>query len=382
MSLAYDYSQNGRLTSKIQKLTDNDAGQTTTYDYDLVGRLRSASTNNGGDTYNYTYDPNGNMKSRGIVGQGTRTYNYNKVNQLTCSYTGSSCVTTDPATLRYDYDQNGSLYTKITSAGSKAYRYNARNQMTSAAKETGGTSTMTYLDASSTERVTKDSMSYTYNLLGLSSQKPSGGSGTYFTRDDKSKLLEERVGNGTGFAHYYYLTDALGSVVAVTNAGGSKVGGGNYKYDPYGRTLNDPLANSGVSNPFGFVGGYTDSETGFVKFGTRYYDPSVARWTQQDPQKGQLSDPMSLNPYLYVKNDPLNAVDPSGRLSFFESFLAGVATTVGCGVFGLTTAGIGAGLAVFIGGPEAAPVGAAIGFPVGCELAGTAIGEFIDSNSS
>lgn len=53
------------------------------------------------------------------------------------------------------------------------------------------------------------------------------------------------------------------------------------------------------------AGGYRD-ETGLTKFGTRYYDPSVGRWTQRDPS-GQ-----DANSYAYVACNPVNAVDPSG----------------------------------------------------------------------
>ena len=62
-----------------------------------------------------------------------------------------------------------------------------------------------------------------------------------------------------------------------------------------------------------YEGGYFESSTGLVKFGTRYYNPSLGRWTQQDPVAGNLSDPDSLNRYLYVTDDPVNQVDPGGR---------------------------------------------------------------------
>jgi len=49
------------------------------------------------------------------------------------------------------------------------------------------------------------------------------------------------------------------------------------------------------------------------KFGTRYYDPTLGRWTQQDPVRGHLDDPNSLNRYLYAGDDPVNLTDPSGK---------------------------------------------------------------------
>jgi hypothetical protein len=51
-----------------------------------------------------------------------------------------------------------------------------------------------------------------------------------------------------------------------------------------------------------------------LKFGTRYYMPSLGRWTQRDPEAGKPRNPPSLNPYAYVGADPVNQVDPSGRI--------------------------------------------------------------------
>ncbi len=52
------------------------------------------------------------------------------------------------------------------------------------------------------------------------------------------------------------------------------------------------------------------------KFGTRYYNPGFGRWSQQDPLRGQLNDPTSLNRYVYAGDDPVNLTDPSGRDAF------------------------------------------------------------------
>ena len=52
----------------------------------------------------------------------------------------------------------------------------------------------------------------------------------------------------------------------------------------------------------------------FTKFGTRYYDPNVMRWTQRDPVMGSMASPTSLNPYQYGGLSPLNHVDRSGRV--------------------------------------------------------------------
>ena len=41
--------------------------------------------------------------------------------------------------------------------------------------------------------------------------------------------------------------------------------------------------------------------------------PSIARFTQQDPNKGNIYNPPSLNPYIHCYNNPLRWVDLDGR---------------------------------------------------------------------
>jgi RHS repeat-associated protein len=45
-------------------------------------------------------------------------------------------------------------------------------------------------------------------------------------------------------------------------------------------SANGPTA---AANPFRYAGGYFDADTRLTKFGARYYDPNVGRWTHQDP---------------------------------------------------------------------------------------------------
>jgi len=77
-----------------------------------------------------------------------------------------------------------------------------------------------------------------------------------------------------------------------------------------------------VANPWRFAGGYFDSSTRLYKFGTRYYNPGFGRWSQQDPLRGQLNDPTSLNRYVYVGDDPVNLTDLSGAYSNHDLLLA------------------------------------------------------------
>jgi len=94
-------------------------------------------------------------------------------------------------------------------------------------------------------------------------------------------------------------------------------------YDPFGTSTSKTEA---VSNPWQFASGYLDANTGLYKFGERYYDPQVGRWTQKDPVAGSIGNVNSTNPYVYADNLPNMLVDPSGRgaLSCFFAIVLGI----------------------------------------------------------
>jgi RHS repeat-associated protein len=112
------------------------------------------------------------------------------------------------------------------------------------------------------------------------------------------------------------------------------------------------LNTGAVNNVWGFAGGFTDT-TGLVKFETRYYDPSIGRWTQQDPVAGSIANPGSVNRYLYTNNNPTNETDTSGRCNI-QYLLEGIDLVA----LALGAAGVGIVVATL-----AAPT--VIGIPVG-----------------
>ena len=68
---------------------------------------------------------------------------------------------------------------------------------------------------------------------------------------------------------------------------------------------------------------------GLQKVGVRWYDPTVGRFLQQDPWLGSIYAPLTLNAYGYCVNDPVNAVDPSGRI---PAVIAAVVIGVAVGI--------------------------------------------------
>ncbi len=63
-----------------------------------------------------------------------------------------------------------------------------------------------------------------------------------------------------------------------------------------------------------FTGQYRDSETGNDYFNARYFGAALGRFTSPDPANAgaKMNDPQTWNPYSYVRNNPMNATDPSG----------------------------------------------------------------------
>jgi RHS repeat-associated protein len=66
-----------------------------------------------------------------------------------------------------------------------------------------------------------------------------------------------------------------------------------------------------------YVGADQDG-TGLYKMGARYYEPALGRFTQQDPIV-DLLNPKQWNRYVYVGDDPVNFVDPTGTFSLCKN---------------------------------------------------------------
>ncbi|WP_157272881.1 RHS repeat-associated core domain-containing protein, partial [Paenibacillus daejeonensis] len=67
-----------------------------------------------------------------------------------------------------------------------------------------------------------------------------------------------------------------------------------------------------VDNPFGYSGEYWDATTELQYLRTRWYDPGLGRFIQEDSFEGFMNRPSSLNAYTYVENNPLRFTDPMG----------------------------------------------------------------------
>jgi RHS repeat-associated protein len=106
---------------------------------------------------------------------------------------------------------------------------------------------------------------------------------------------------------YYYQTNAHGDVVSLTDDSGTVVN--TYTYDPWGQVLS---ASETVTNPFRYAGYYYDVSIDLYYLWHRYYDPGTRRFMAVDLLAGTQGNPDTLNRYVYVRNNPLGLVDPTG----------------------------------------------------------------------
>jgi RHS repeat-associated protein len=278
-SFNYAYTQGTQDLDVRASMTENDplSTLTTSYSYDTLGRLAQAS--NSQTTLTYGYDGAGNRTS-GPGGAST----FNSANEITSS----------PGVSSYAFDSDGNL---TSSSAGGSLTYNARNQNTAANWSGFNLTGMNYAGSGQAERSAAGSTNYATGQLGLAISNTSG-SATHFIRDATGGLLGERMPDGN---HWYYLRDGIGSIIAVINGSGATLGD-RYAYDPYGKVS---YSSGTVTNPWGYAGGYTDP-TGLVKFGNRYYDPSLGRFSQ--PESNALAPS-----YTYAGDNPVNFADPSGN---------------------------------------------------------------------
>ncbi|HZU35900.1 MAG TPA: RHS repeat-associated core domain-containing protein [Gemmataceae bacterium] len=240
---SYSYDRVGNRTAMT-----NAAG-TTTYSYDGADRLLSVTPPGSGAT-SYSYDGNGAVTARG-----SDSFTWNSAQQLT----SASIAGSDPQSFTYNGD--GLRQTRIDTA-------------------TNVTTSFVWDVASKVPVVIDDGSQYVYGANGL----------------------VEQVVNGTPS---YYLSDGLGSTLAVCDGSGTVQQ--TYSYDVYGQ------ATAGVNNhptEYGFAGQQADpTELQYLR--ARYYDPTTGRFLSRDPLSA--ADPAGHQPYAYAGDNPASLADPTGK---------------------------------------------------------------------
>ena len=228
----------------------------------------------------------------------------------------------------YAYDLNGNLETKTAKIGGAvtAYTWDAEDRLAQ----------IDFPDLTFA--------AYRYDGLGRRIEKDVNGIATRYVYDGLTILLEydglnvllARYTHGPGVDDpiilerdldssgtfelteaFFYQTDGLGSVTELTDSTGAVAR--TIVYDSYGRIAQDT---GGIVQPFTYTGRELDAESGLYFYRARYYDPVAGRFLSEDRVRFAAGD---VNLYRYVRNNPVNLIDPDGRLSTedIRNFVAG-----------------------------------------------------------
>jgi RHS repeat-associated protein len=168
--------------------------------------------------------------------------------------------------------------------------------MTSITYPSTATNTFSYngLDARVGKVDSGGTSTYSRDGTGVTAPVMSDGTANY------TPGVSERRSSTSSFVN----ADRLGSMTHLTD--GTQATTDTRQYDAFGLLTSSSGA---TATPFAFVArsGYqTDSDSGLLLLGHRYYDPSTGRFTSRDPAKD------GVNWYMYVRNSPQSSTDPAG----------------------------------------------------------------------
>jgi RHS repeat-associated protein len=350
LNLQYSYAANGNLQSHTttrgtQSWTDSYSANC----YDGVNRLTCGTESGSGTwTLNYGYDTFGN---RWLTNNSTTN-----LPPVTAEVpqTSSWYLTNNRIGNGWGYDNAGNI--QSIAGMPRTFSYDGENRQTTA---TIGTTQTTY----------------GYDGAGRRVTKTVGTATTTYVYDAKGQLAAEYGPAPTITGTWYLSDDALGSTRLMTDAAASATTMRCLDYLPFGEEVLQGYAGRGScyygagypSSPDvvsqKFTGKERDSETGLDYFEARYYSSAQGRFTSPDEFKGgivdpftgqdvetntaleyaDITDPQTLNKYVYVRNNPLRYVDPDGHdlMDAFDVLVGvgrGIASSITYGYVGAPSA--------------------------------------------
>ena len=276
----YGYNEGVANNGLIASIADNlDSSKSISYTYDELNRLATAATSGSDWGLAWGYD----------------RYNNRLSQTVTKGSAPANSVTVNTATNRvsaWTYDVAGN----VTNDGANTYAYDAENRIIS---------------------VNSAATTYSYDAFGSRVTKATGTTTVryYFGLAEKTDSAWTKNLTATpagvvewdGSAVLFKSNDHRGNAAVITDASGSVAG--RVDLFPYGEVCSQ----TGTTTKYKLTDKERDAETGLDYFGARYYSSSPARWLSADILATRIYDPQSLNKYTYVRNDPVNLVDPDGR---------------------------------------------------------------------
>ncbi|MCK9609517.1 MAG: RHS repeat-associated core domain-containing protein [Methylomonas sp.] len=284
--------------------TTNALGQitgTTVFSYDPENRLKTADNPGTAFDESFSYDKVGNRKTHTLNGS-TQYYNVDAGNRLKDIRSGSPTGTIFES---YGYDDNGSL-TSVSGNRNLTLTWDANNRV----KQINSTQ---YRYDPKGYRIEKTGSQTTrYYLEGEHLEAVYDGNGALRDQYLRGTVIDEVV-NGyhrdadNVMVNTTYHHDALQSVLGQSAHDGQIQA--TQSYTAFGGNL----SGTGTSNTLQkYTGRELDGESGCYYYRARIYCPDMGRFISEDP----LGFKAGVNFYAYVNNNPVNANDPTGNITF------------------------------------------------------------------
>jgi RHS repeat-associated protein len=286
---SFDYTYDGMGNRKSWTYENGDHYSFT---HDLQRQLTSAVLKHADSTVVHSnsldYDGSSNRSSGGAYS----SYSYDAANRLTSTATSS-----------YNYDFDGNLTSETDAGVSYTYAYDRENRLTAQA---GPSLNITYrydalgrrIEQALNGSITKFVYSATSVIADLDA------SGNTVARYTVGPIVDELVAARRNGNTYYYIQDAVRSVVRILNAARGVVN--SYEYLSWGEVRSQTVS---IANRYTYTGRETNPDGRTMHYRARTYLPHIGRFAQEDP----LGFVDGVNSYRYAGNSPCTFIDPNGQ---------------------------------------------------------------------